>query len=131
MYQRYMDARHPDGSMAPPDPEQYKQFFGSSWCDTRYVEFSVEGKPLAVSVMDVLRDGLSAVYTFFEPEAHKRGLGVYAVLWLVEEAKRRGLPYVYLGYLIFDSPKMAYKARYRPLEGFRDGLWSPLDTDKT
>lgn len=123
MYRRYMAARHADGSMADPDPQQYNEFFGSSWCETRYVEFTAAGKPLAVSVMDVLSDGLSAVYTFFEPEENKRGLGVYAVLWLIEEAKRRGLPYIYLGYLIHGSPKMAYKARYRPLEAFRDGHW--------
>jgi len=127
LYQRYMDSRHPDGSMATPDPEQYNRFFGSSWCETRYVEFSLDGTPLAISVMDILNNGLSAVYTFFDPDASDRGLGVYAVLWLIEEAKRRGLPYVYLGYLIHESPKMAYKARYRPLEVFRHGGWIPLD----
>jgi arginine-tRNA-protein transferase len=75
----------------------------------------------------VLSNGLSAVYTFFDPEEHKRGLGVFAVLWLIEEAKRRGLPYLYLGYLIHESAKMAYKARYQPLEVFRHGHWQPLD----
>ena len=127
LYQRYMTDRHPDGSMATPDPEQYNRFFGSSWCDTRYVEFSLGNTPLAISVMDVLSSGLSAVYTFFAPEASARGLGVYAVLWLIEEARRRQLPYVYLGYLIHESPKMAYKARYRPLEVFRVADWYPLE----
>jgi arginine-tRNA-protein transferase len=77
--------------------------------------------------MDVLQNGLSAVYTFFDPQASERGLGVYAVLWLIEEAKRRGLPHVYLGYLIHESPKMAYKARYRPLEVYSQGGWKPLE----
>jgi arginine-tRNA-protein transferase len=127
LYQRYIHSRHPDGSMATPEPEQYKRFFGSSWCDTRYVEFSLDDRPLAITVMDVLKHGLSAVYTFFDPAAGKRGLGVYAVLWLIEEARRRGLSYVYLGYLIHESPKMAYKAKYRPLEVFRHGYWLPLE----
>lgn len=127
LYQRYIHSRHPDGSMATPEPEQYKRFFASSWCDTRYVEFSLGGRPLAITVMDVLKHGLSAVYTFFDPAAGKRGLGVYAVLWLIEEARRRGLSYVYLGYLIHESPKMAYKAKYRPLEVFHHGYWLPLE----
>lgn len=128
LYRRYIDSRHPDGSMASPTPDQYNRFFGSSWCDTRYVEFRDGSGVVAVAVMDVLESGLSAVYTFFDPDEGKRGLGVYAVLWLVEEARRRGLPYVYLGYLIHESPKMAYKSRYRPLEVFRQGFWLPLDS---
>lgn len=127
LYQRYMTSRHPDGTMDTPDPEQYNRFFGSSWCDTRYVEFSQNGRAVAVSVMDVMKGGLSAVYTFFDPDESDRGLGVYAVLWLIEEARRRKLPYVYLGYLIHESPKMAYKARYRPLEVFRHSDWLPLE----
>lgn len=130
IYQRYLTARHADGSMAEPDPEQYNSFFGSSWCETRYVEFSLSGRPLGVSVMDILENGLSAVYTFFDPETAGRGLGVYAVLWLIEEARRRGLPYLYLGYLIHESPKMAYKARYRPQEQFRNGVWSLPEEEK-
>ncbi len=126
LYRRYMDARHPDGSMAKPDPEQYLRFFGSRWADTRFVEFSENGRPLAIAVMDILEQGLSAVYTFFDPQVHDRGLGVNAVLWLVEEARRRKLPYVYLGYLIHESPKMNYKTRYQPLEFFYDGVWQPL-----
>lgn len=127
LYQRYIQSRHPDGSMATPDKEQYSRFFGSSWCDTSYVQFSLNGRPLAVAVTDVLNNGLSAVYTYFDPDEFKRGLGVFAVLWLIEESKRRGLPYLYLGYLIHESPKMAYKAHYRPLEVFRHGRWLPLE----
>jgi len=127
LYQRYIHSRHPEGSMANPEREQYNRFFSSSWSDTRYVEFSLDGRPLAVAVVDLLDGGLSAVYTFFEPAEHKRGLGVFAVLWMIEECKRRELPYLYLGYLIHESPKMAYKARYHPLEVFRNGNWQPLD----
>lgn len=126
LYRRYMDRRHPEGSMAHPDREQYLRFFISSWAETRFVEFSDGDRPLAVAVMDLLESGLSAVYTFFDPQANERGLGVNAVLWLVEEARRRELPYVYLGYLIHESPKMNYKTRYQPLEFFHDGVWQPL-----
>jgi leucyl-tRNA---protein transferase len=126
LYRRYMDARHPDGSMAKPDPDQYLRFFGSSWADTHFIEFAYGGRPLAVTVMDLLEHGVSAVYTFFDPDERERGLGVYAVLWLIEEAKRRNLTYIYLGYLIHESPKMRYKTRYQPLEFFHDGLWQPL-----
>jgi len=131
LYRRYMDTRHPDGSMAQPDPEQYVRFFVSSWADTRFVEFAEDDRPIAVAVMDILEHGLSAVYTFFDPREGERGLGVHAVLWLIEEAKRRNLPYVYLGYLIHESPKMNYKTRYRPLEFFHDGIWQPLPVDFT
>lgn len=127
LYQRYIHSRHPDGSMATPEKEQYNRFFTSSWSDTQYVTFRHDGRLLAVAVIDLLENGLSAVYTFFEPTEKKRGLGVFAVLWLIGEAKRRGLPYLYLGYLIHESAKMAYKARYRPLEAFRDGVWQRLD----
>lgn len=127
LYQRYIHSRHPDGSMATPDKEQYNRFFGSSWCNTHYVEFSLGDRPIAVAVADVLTSGLSAVYTFFDPDEHKRGLGVFAVLKLIEETGKRGLPYLYLGYLIHASPKMAYKARYQPLEVYHHGRWQRLD----
>lgn len=128
LYRRYISRRHSGGSMDIADPEQYRNFLLSSWCDTRFVEFRLEGQLLAVSVMDELPQGLSAVYTFFDPDQPRRGLGVFAVLWLIAEAQRRGLPWVFLGYLIRECPKMAYKERYRPLEVFADGAWRPLDS---
>ena len=83
---------------------------------------------LAVAVMDVLEDGLSAVYTFFDPDEAKRSLGVFAVLWEVQECLRLSRPYLYLGYWIEESPKMAYKAGYRPLEAYKNAEWAPLKT---
>ncbi len=127
LYQCYIQSRHPDGSMATPNREQARQFFTSRWSDTRFVAFNLQSKTVAIAVIDVLESGLSAVYTFFDPTENKRGLGVFAVLWMIEETKRRGLPYLYLGYLIHESPKMAYKAQYRPLEIFRDGQWQQND----
>jgi arginine-tRNA-protein transferase len=80
-----------------------------------------------VSVIDRLEDGLSSVYTFYEPERAGGSLGTYGILWQVEACRRMGLPYVYLGYWIGESPKMAYKSRFRPLQALRDGQWETLE----
>ncbi|MCK7497292.1 MAG: hypothetical protein MZW92_45635 [Comamonadaceae bacterium] len=93
---------------------------------TEFVEFRDRGALLAVAVMDVLPDGLSAVYTFYDPDQPARGLGVQAVLWEIGEAARRGLSYLYLGYWIAESPKMSYKINYQPLEQLSAGRWLPL-----
>ncbi|MFZ5593043.1 MAG: arginyltransferase [Pseudomonadota bacterium] len=128
LYQRYLTARHPGGGMDNPDPANYMSFFASGEIDTTLIEFRHEEELLAVAVTDYLPQGLSAVYTFFDPtlEHRARSLGVYAILWQIEEAKRLGLPFVYLGYWIEKSPKMSYKSRYRPLEGYRDRKWGVL-----
>lgn len=128
LYRRYLDSRHPDDSMQTEDPGRYMEFLTSGWSDTRFVEFRQDERLLMVAVVDLLRHGLSAVYTFFEPEEAKRGLGSYAVLWEIEETWRRQLPYLYLGYWIEESPKMAYKRRFRPLEAFDAHGWRLLDT---
>lgn len=123
LYQRYIRSRHPDGSMDVESKQEVERFFLCDWSDTFFIEFRLEGRAIALAVVDTLSSGLSAVYTFFDPAEGKRGLGVFAVLSMVEEAKHRQLPYLYLGYLIHESPKMAYKARYQPLEEYRDGAW--------
>lgn len=123
LYRRYIRSRHADGSMNVEGREAVERFFLCDWSNTFFIEILRSGDPVAVAVVDLLGSGLSAVYTFFDPAEEQRGLGVYAVLQLVAEAKRRQLPYVYLGYLIHESPKMAYKAHYHPLEQFRDGRW--------
>lgn len=124
LYRRYISSRHADGSMDQDDPEMYIRFLASAWSETHFVEFRQQQRLLAVAVIDLLEDGLSAVYTFFEPDDEKRSLGTLAVLWQIEEARRRKIEWVYLGYLIEESPKMAYKARYRPLEAFEHGEWT-------
>ena len=85
-----------------------------------------EGRLVAVSLFDRLDDGISAVYTFFDPACRPAGLGTWSILWLVEECRRQGLPYVYLGYWIAESPKMAYKARFPALERLNGGDWVPF-----
>lgn len=121
--QRYLRWRHPNGQMANLDPEDYLAFLSNDWCDTRFVEFRAQGCLAAVAVVDLLTDGLSAVYTFYAPDLAARGLGDYAVLWQIGQVQALSLDYLYLGYWIAECRKMAYKNRYRPFEVYREGLW--------
>lgn len=123
LYRKYMSSRHPGGGMDEPDPQKYLEFLTSDWSDTYFVEFRLQQMLLGVAVIDRLEIGLSAVYTFFDPEFAARSLGTLAILWEIEECRRLGLPHVYLGYWIRESPKMAYKDQFQPLEQFRDGHW--------
>lgn len=127
LYRRYQHARHKGGSMDMDDREQYSQFLLASQVNSSLVEFHDSGKLVMVAVIDRVEDGLSAVYTFFDPELEKRGLGTYAVLWQIEFARELELPYVYLGYWIEESRKMAYKSRYKPLQGLIDGRWTEIE----
>jgi arginine-tRNA-protein transferase len=123
LYQRYLAARHDDGGMADSSPEEYLGFLASRWADTQFVEFRVDGALLAVAVVDKLDTGLSAVYTFFDPERGERGLGTLAVLWQIAEARRLGLQWLYLGFWIEDCRKMNYKNRFRPMQALLGGRW--------
>jgi arginine-tRNA-protein transferase len=126
LYHRYISLRHADGDMYPPDREQYQAFLNSVWDCTRYFRFYDKGRLIAVAVVDKLEDGLSAIYTFFDPDADKRSLGAYAILWEVEQAREMGLDYLYLGYWIQDCQKMSYKADYRPLQVYLNSRWTTL-----
>lgn len=126
LYQRYQDHRHPGGPMAEGDEHDYMGFIRSQWADTRMTHFYLDGQLVAVAVTDWLEDGLSAVYCFFEPGLEHRSLGQYAILWQIERAKSEGLPYLYLGYWIQESPKMAYKTDFRPAELLLEGHWQRL-----
>lgn len=126
LYRRYVASRHPGGGMDVEDPGQYGNFLLSPWSDTRMVEFRADETLLAVAVVDYMDNGLSAVYTFFDPELTQRSLGTFAVLWQVEQARALGLPHVYLGYWVEQSPKMNYKTRFRPLEQFYGRDWRRL-----
>ncbi len=127
LYCRYQHHRHRGGGMDNPTPQAYLGFLASSWSDTRFYEFRTEAENelVAVTVADRIDTGLSAVYTFFDPTHAARSPGAYAILWLIEETTRLGLPWLYLGYWIADCPKMAYKNQYRPFELFRNGGWEP------
>lgn len=126
LYRRYIELRHADGDMYPPDREQYESFLNNAWDCTHYYRFYDKGTLVALAVVDELVDGLSAIYTFFEPDAHKRSLGVYAILWQIEAARDMGLDYLYLGYWIRDCQKMSYKSDYRPLELYVKSRWTTL-----
>lgn len=128
LYQRYQAARHAGGGMDLDNREQYTHFLLQSHVDTRLVEFREDGVLRMVSVIDRLTDGLSSVYTFYDPDATRATYGTFGILWQIEICRHLGLPYLYLGYWIAESPKMAYKARFRPLEIYRNGEWGPLET---
>lgn len=127
LYQRYLGQRHAGGQMDNPTPESYSNFLIGSWMDTLFIEFRLDGQLLAIAVSDLVDNGLSAVYTFFEPDFEKRGLGNFAICWQIQEAQRRGLEYLYLGYWIKENEKMSYKTRFKPIEGVVDGEWRLLD----
>lgn len=126
LYQRYIEQRHADGDMYPPDREQYESFLNNAWDCTSYYRFYDQDDLIAVAVVDELVDGLSAIYTFFEPGADKRSLGAYAILWQIEKARDMALEHLYLGYWIRDCQKMAYKSDYRPLELYVNSRWTTL-----
>lgn len=127
LYRAYLGSRHAGGGMDKDGPEQYTQFLLSSNVDTVMVEFR-DGETLAmVAVIDQVENGLSAVYTFFDPAREQDSLGVYGVLWQIELARRLEIPHLYLGYWIGESRKMAYKKQYAPLEGLIDGCWQVID----
>jgi arginyl-tRNA--protein-N-Asp/Glu arginylyltransferase len=126
LYQRYQTARHKNGGMDNDDHESYQNFLLQSHVDTVLVEFREQGILRMVSVIDLLSDGISSVYTFFEPDLPHSSFGVYNVLWQIDLCHQLELDYVYLGYWIKDSRKMSYKTQYQPAQGLIDGTWQQL-----
>jgi len=127
LFQRYQKNRHADGDMAAMGYYDYRAMIEDTPISTGILEFrDAQDRLLGACLTDWLADGLSAVYSFFDTDEDKRSLGTFAVLWLIGRARSLGLPYVYLGYWVPESRKMAYKARFRPSEVLMSGAWHRL-----
>ncbi|AXA66687.1 arginyltransferase [Pseudomonas oryzihabitans] len=126
LYARYISERHADGDMFPPSRGQFSTFLVSHLPYAFFYEMRVEDRLIGIAVTDVLPNGMSAVYTFYDPSEEKRSLGVFGILWQIAETRRLGLDAVYLGYWIKGCRKMSYKTEYRPIELFVNQRWVAL-----
>lgn len=127
LYARYIGDRHGDGDMYPPTADQFRSFLLSSWSDTAFMSLYLNEQLVCGAVTDQLGDGLSAIYTYFDPDFGDRSLGVFAVLKQLEYCLANELPYLYMGYWIRDAAKMRYKTDYRPIELFINSRWIPMN----
>lgn len=123
LYERYISLRHADGDMYPASEDQYRSFLLSPWANSSFISLYKGDQLLSVAVTDHQPEGLSAIYTFFEPTEVRRSLGVMNILMQAQYARTLDLPYLYLGYWIRDCAKMAYKINYRPTELFVNDTW--------
>lgn len=129
LYRRYQKKRHDAGGMDSDSHMQYQDFLLQSNVNSRLIAFHEDRQLRMISIIDKLSDGLSSVYTFFDPDIANASFGTYSVLWQVEQCRRLDLPYVYLGYWIKENRKMHYKANFQPLEILINTKWRPFDRD--
>jgi len=126
LFRKYLDGRHATGGMADMDMFEFAAMVEETPIRSRLIEYEDTDSLSAVCLTDILDDGLSMVYSFFDPDLEKLSLGTYVILDHVAIAQELELPYVYLGYWVPGSPKMGYKAKFHGLEVYRDGDWHPL-----
>ncbi|MEJ8560833.1 arginyltransferase [Yoonia sp. GPGPB17] len=130
LFREYLDGRHATGGMADMDMFEFAAMVEETPIRSRLIEYTDNKDLTAVCLTDILDDGLSMVYSFFDPANDKLSLGTYVILDHIAIARELGLPYVYLGYWVPGSPKMDYKAKFKGLEVYRDGTWTQV-TDPT
>ncbi len=123
LYESYINHRHLDGDMFPATEKQFSAFILENTDDTIFFKFFDKEKLIAVSVADILQDGLSAVYCFYDPVDKRRSLGTYAILYQIHRVSEQERLYLYLGYWIKNCRKMLYKTRFRPLEMLVNNKW--------
>lgn len=123
LYSSYLNQRHADGEMKNPSEDDFKNFLMCEWSHTHFLEFREDNELLAIAVLDKIRNGYSAVYTFFKPELSQRSLGTFAILQEIQHCRDHQLPFLYLGYWIDQHPKMHYKANFSALEIFQANHW--------
>jgi len=137
LFRDYIDSRHNGGGMCSMTLLDYAAMIEDSFVDTRLIEYRLKpenslelgtkpGPLLATALIDMMDDGLSMIYSFFDVSANSRSLGTYMILDHIERTRKLGLPYLYLGFWVKGSPKMDYKARFKPLEILKDGGWNRL-----
>ena len=126
LYRKYMKARHAGGGMDKDEPENYASLIKADWCASKLLEFRLEGILVMVAVIDCFDDGISAVYTFFDPEYSSRGLGVFGILSEIDYTHTLNLDWIYLGYWNPKTHKMSYKSQYQPMEFFDGQNWQWL-----
>ena len=128
LYQKYINSRHADGSMANPKPEDFCNFLYSQWSNTHFLEIREAGRLIAVAVTDYTDSGLSAVYSYFDPAESKRSLGTFCILQQIQQAKALQADHLYMGYWIKNCQKMTYKASFQPMEVLINNVWQTTDT---
>lgn len=130
LYRRYINSRHADGDMVNPSPDDFSNFLYSKWSNTHFIELRKDGRLLAVAVADFIETGLSAVYSYYDPEESRRSLGTLCILKLIEQAKTMQQDYLYMGYWIEHCQKMSYKSSFQPLEIFIDHRWIDVNASR-
>ncbi len=126
LFREYLDGRHATGGMADMDMFEFAAMVEETPIRSRLIEYTEDSELQAVCLTDILDDGLSMVYSFFDPALERLSLGTFIILDHIAIAQELGLPYVYLGYWVPGSPKMGYKAKFKGIEVYRGGQWTPL-----